>query len=51
MGHNRVARMALNAPSYTPLEMLRGDIGWSTFKNIRGWRLQKASMPYTRQPL
>ena len=29
---NRVARMSLNAPRYTSVKALRGDIVWSTFK-------------------
>ena len=32
VGQNRVARMALNAPRYAALEALRGDMGWSTFR-------------------
>ena len=29
---NRVARMVLNAPRYATVEALRGDMGWSTFR-------------------
>ena len=29
---NRVAKMALNAPRYASVEALRGDMGWSTFR-------------------
>ena len=29
---NRTARMALYAPRYTAVEALRGDMGWSTFR-------------------
>ena len=32
VGQNRVARMALNAPRCAALEALRGDMGWSTFR-------------------
>ena len=32
VGQNRVARMALNAPRYAAIEALRGDMGWSTFR-------------------
>ncbi|KAG0713413.1 hypothetical protein GWK47_016279 [Chionoecetes opilio] len=32
VGQNRVARMALNAPRYVATEGLRGDMGWSTFR-------------------
>ena len=39
---SRVARMALNAPRYAALEGLRGDTGWSTFRE----RLIKATLRY-----
>ena len=44
MGQNssRVARMALNARRYAALEGLRGDTGWSTFRE----RLIKATIKY-----
>ena len=42
MGQNRVARMALNAPRYTAIETLRGDMGWSTFRE----RLIKSTLRY-----
>ncbi|MPC10999.1 hypothetical protein E2C01_003649 [Portunus trituberculatus] len=32
VGQNRIARMALNAPRYAVIEGLRGDKGWSTFR-------------------
>ncbi|MPD02143.1 hypothetical protein E2C01_097702 [Portunus trituberculatus] len=32
--------MALNAPRYTAVEALRGDMGWSTFRE----RLVKATL-------
>jgi hypothetical protein len=32
---NRVARLALGAPRWTAVEALRGDMGWSTFKERR----------------
>ncbi|KAG0724500.1 hypothetical protein GWK47_005047 [Chionoecetes opilio] len=32
VGQNKVARMALNAPRYAATEGLRGDMGWSTFR-------------------
>ena len=32
VGQNRVARRALNAPRYAAIEALRGDMGWSTFR-------------------
>ena len=34
--------MALNAPRHTALEVLRGDMGWSTFRK----RLIKATLRY-----
>ena len=42
VAQNRVARMALNAPRYTAVEALRGDMGWSTFRE----RLVKATLRY-----
>ena len=42
IGQNRVARMALNAPRYAALEALRGDMGWSTFRE----RQMKATLRY-----
>ena len=39
---NRVARMALNAPRYAVVEALRGDMGWSTFRE----RHIKATLRY-----
>ena len=42
VGQNRVARMALNAPRYAAVEGLRGDMGWSTFRE----RLMKATLRY-----
>ena len=42
MGQNRVARLALNAPKYAAVEALRGDMGWSTFRE----RLLKATLRY-----
>ena len=41
-GQNRVARMALNAPKYAAVEALRGDMGWSTFRE----RYIKATLRY-----
>lgn len=41
-GQNRVARMALNAPRYAAVEALRGDMGWSTFRE----RHRKATLRY-----
>ena len=32
IGQNRIARMALNEPGYAVIEALRGDMGWSTFR-------------------
>ena len=32
VGQNRVARMALNAPRYSTVEVLRGDMGWRHIK-------------------
>ena len=32
VGQNRAARMALNIPRYASVETLRGDMGWSTFR-------------------
>ena len=34
--------MALNAPRYTAMEALRGDMGWSTFRE----RLVKSTLKY-----
>ena len=42
VGQNKVARMALNAPSYAAVEALRGDMGWSTFRE----RYVKATLRY-----
>ena len=42
VGQNRVARMAMNAPRYTAVEALRGDMGWSTFRE----RLVKSTLRY-----
>ena len=42
VGQNRVARMALNAPRYAAVEALRGDMGWSTFRE----RYMKATLRY-----
>ena len=42
VGQNRVARMALNAPRYAAVEALRGDMGWSTFRE----RHMKATLRY-----
>ena len=42
VGQNRVARMALNAPRYTAVEALRGDMGWSAFRE----KLVKATLRY-----
>ena len=42
VGQNRVARMALNAPRFAAVEALRGDMGWSTFRE----RLVKATLRY-----
>ena len=42
MGQNRVARMALNAPRYVAVEALRGDMGWSSFRE----RYVKATLRY-----
>ena len=42
VGQNRVARMALKAPRYTAVEALRGDMGWSTFKE----RVIKSTLRY-----
>ena len=42
VGQNRVARMALNAPRWAAVEALRGDMGWSTFRE----RYVKATMRY-----
>ena len=39
---NKVARMALNAPRYAAVEALRGDMGWSTFRE----RLKKSTLRY-----
>ncbi|MPC96497.1 hypothetical protein E2C01_091759 [Portunus trituberculatus] len=41
-GQNRIGRMALNAPKYTAVEALRGDMGWSSFRE----RLVKATLRY-----
>ena len=32
VGQSRVVRMALNAPKYAAIEALKGDMGWSTFR-------------------
>ncbi|XP_063877492.1 uncharacterized protein LOC135109778 [Scylla paramamosain] len=42
VGQNKVARMALSAPRCTAVEALRGDMGWSTFRE----RLTKATLRY-----
>ena len=42
VGQNRVARMGLNAPRYAAIEALRGDMGWSTFRE----RHVKATLRY-----
>ena len=42
VGQNRVVRMARNASRYTAVEALRGDMGWSTFRE----RLIKATLRY-----
>ena len=42
VGQNRVARMSLNAPRYAAVEALRGDMGWSTFRE----RHIKATLRY-----
>ena len=42
VGQNVVARMALNAPRYTAVEALRGDMGWSSFLE----RFRKACLRY-----
>ena len=39
---NKVARISLNAPKYVANETLRGDMGWSTFKE----RNMKACLTY-----
>ncbi|MPC23223.1 hypothetical protein E2C01_016262 [Portunus trituberculatus] len=42
VGQNRIGRMALNTQRYTAVEALRGDMGWSTFRE----RLVKATLRY-----
>ena len=42
VGQNRIARIALNAPSYAAVEALRGDMGWSSFRE----RYRKAILRY-----
>ena len=42
VGQNRVARMALNAPRYAAVEVLRGDMGLSKFRK----RHIKATLRY-----
>ena len=42
VGQNKMARMALNAPRYAAVEALRGDMGWSTFRE----RHIKATLRY-----
>ncbi|MPC72494.1 hypothetical protein E2C01_066803 [Portunus trituberculatus] len=42
VGQCRVARLALNAPRYTAVEALRGDMGWSSFRE----RLIKVTLRY-----
>ena len=42
VGQNRIGRLALNAPRYAAVEALRGDMGWSTFRE----RLRKATLRY-----
>ena len=42
VGQNKIARMALNAPKYAAIEALRGDMGWSTFRE----RISKATLRY-----
>ena len=42
VGQNREARMAMNAPRYTAVEALRGDMGWSTFREM----LVKSTLRY-----
>ncbi len=42
VGQNRIAMIALNAPIYAAVEALRGDMGWSTFRE----RFRKASIRY-----
>ncbi|MPC41896.1 hypothetical protein E2C01_035504 [Portunus trituberculatus] len=44
VGQNRMGTMALNAPRYTAVEALRGDMGWSSFRK----RLVKATLRYKR---
>ncbi|XP_050694867.1 uncharacterized protein LOC126984800 isoform X3 [Eriocheir sinensis] len=42
VGQNRIGRLALNAPRYAAVEALRGDMGWSTFRE----RFRKATLIY-----
>ena len=42
VGQNRVTRMAQNAPRYTAIEALRGDMGWSPLRE----RHMKATLRY-----
>ena len=35
VGQNRVAKIALNAPRYATVAALRGDVGWSKFRERR----------------
>lgn len=42
VGQNRIGRLALNAPRYAWVEALRGDKGWSTFRE----RFRKATLRY-----
>ena len=42
VAQNKVARIALNAPRYAAVEALRGDMGWSTFRE----RLRKSTLRY-----
>ena len=42
IGQNRLARIALNAPRYAAVEALRGDMGWSTFRE----RIRKATVRF-----
>ena len=42
VGQSRVVRMTLNAPRYAAVEALRGDMGWSTFRESH----MKATLRY-----
>ena len=42
VAQNKVARIALNAPRYVAVEALRGDMGWSTFRE----RHKKGTLRY-----